>query len=79
MKRLIAAIVLIGGLALSGCHSTNPIVVCSETKPTPSISLRGARSSGGLAVCDGVTANYHYFWHIRYSDHVRTYLHFVPR
>ena len=81
MRKLIATLALgaAGIGALGACHSTNPITVCSETKPLSTVSLRSATSSGGVAVCDGVTTTRHYYWHIRYSDHVRTYYQNVPR
>lgn len=79
MRKLIATVAVLAGVALSACHSTSPITVCSETKPVSGVSLRSAQSSGGVAVCDGVTSTHHYFWHIRYEDHARTYYYVVRR
>lgn len=83
MKRFIGSTVAAAALivGLGACHSTTPGPVCKENKPYSYITLTGAteNSANTYASCDGVTSTHHYFWHIRYSDHARTYYKVVPR
>lgn len=79
MKRVIATTVAAVGLTLSLSACDPAITACSDSKPSSAVSLRGAAISQGYAICDGVTANFHYFWHIRLADGARTYFKAVPR
>ena len=81
VKRLAvtAGAIALGATTLTGCDPAIP--ACSNSKPVPGISLRGAtlNSFGSHASCDGVTTGSHYFWIVRLSDGQRTYLKIVPR